>query len=239
MITIRFATISFAVLLQWGFTYAQLPARGSLAVKLPSTLFFNELIGKPFASSDYSDISGSPFINKDWRNCTIKLNDGRYFGDVPVKVNILNQSLHYKPIGGGEREVSKGIITEVQMPDTSANAVITTRLFRTGFSSIDKNDEHTFYEILDSGKVELLLWRAVKVTETKIIGVGTEKEYQSSQDYYINLDSNLVKCKKSSSFFIELFADKKDQVKKYIDENNLKCKSEKDFGRIVRFYNSL
>ncbi len=238
MITIRFAIISFAVLLQWGFTYAQIPARGSLAVKLPSTLFFNELIGKPFASSDYADISGSPFINKDWRNCTIKLNDGRYFGDVPVKVNILSQSVHYRSTGG-EREVSKGIITEVQMPDTSANAAITTRLFRIGFSSIDKNDEHTFYEILDSGKVDLLLWRAVKVTETKIIGVGTEKEYQFSQDYYVNIDSNLIKCKKSNSFFIELFSDKKDLVKKFIDEQKLRFRSEQDFSRIVRYYNSL
>jgi len=235
----KFIFTLFLVFLLWNFSCAQLPPRGSLTVKLPSNVFFNEFTGKPFFPSDQADIPGSPFINKEWKLCVIKLNDGRYFEDVPIKLNIFNQTVHFRSLTGDELEVSRGIITEVQMNDTAETGEIATRLFFNGFKPIGNNDENTFYEALDTGKADLLLCRKVKITETKVVGLATQKEYQSSQEYYISIDSNLVKCKKSNSFFIELFADKKDRVMKYIDENKLKFRSEKDFSRIVRYYNSL
>ena len=235
----KFVLSLFVISLFWSFTNAQLPPRGNLTIKLPSNLFFNEFTGKPYLPTDQSDIPGSPFINKEWKRCIIKINDGRYFEDVLIKLNILNQTVHYRSWAGAEMEVSNGIITEVQMIDTTGNGEITTRLFWNGFKPIGNNDENTFYEALDTGKADLLLCRKVKITEVKVVGLATQKEYQSSQEYYISIGNDLVKCKKSSSFFVELFADKKDLVKKYIDENNLKFKSEKDLVRIVRFYNSL
>jgi len=234
----RFTFILFTVLLYCGFAQAQLPARGSLAVKLPSVIFFNEVNGKPFIPYEQSGISGSPFINQEWKLCVIKLNDGRYFEDVPIKLNNFNETILYRSSAGKELEVSKGVITEVQMPDTTENGVAI-RHFCNGFKPVDNNDENTFYEVLDRGRVDLLLCRKVKMSETTIIGSGTEKEYQSFQDYYMSVGNIPVKCKKSSSFFIELFADKKDLVKKYIDDYNLKFKSEKDCRRIVSYYNSL
>jgi len=47
------------------------------------------------------------------------------------------------------------------------------------------------------------------------------------------------KCKKSSSFFSNLFDDKKDLVTQYIDQQHLKFKSENDLKLVVDYYNSL
>ncbi|MEP7373930.1 MAG: hypothetical protein ABI675_11110 [Chitinophagaceae bacterium] len=78
------------------------------------------------------------------------------------------------------------------------------------------------------------------MTETKTIGSAiTEKEYQPFQEYYIFMNDTLVKCRKSRSFFIELFTDKKNLVEQYIDIFKIKFKSEKDFRLLVVYYNSI
>jgi hypothetical protein len=136
-------------------------------------------------------------------------------------------------------EVAPGLITGLQMIDTSETGKKQVRHFYSGFKSIGNNDGNTFYEAIAEGKALLLLCRKVRIAEVKVVGLATQKEYQSSEEYYINIDSNIVKCKKSGSFFIELFADKKDEVTKYIDDQNLKFRSEKDYRRIVTYYNSL
>lgn len=126
------------------------------------------------------------------------------------------------------------------MNDTTEIGKIETQLFCTGFKPTDKNDENTFYEVLDTGKASLLLHKKVKVIETKTLGSATtDKEYHSFQEYYIHMNDTLIKCKKNKSFFTGLFADKKDLVEQYIDANNIKFRSEKDFRPLVAYYNSL
>jgi len=217
---------------------AQLPPRGSLAVKLPSNIFFNEVTGKPYYPTEGA-INGSPFLNDEWKRCIIKLKDGRYFENVPIKLNLFNQTIHYNAAAGTEMEVAPGLITGVQMIDTSETGEKKVRHFYSGFKSIGNNDGNTFYEAMAEGKAHLLLCRKERIAEVKVVGLATQKEYQSSEEYYISIDSNIVKCKKSSSFFIELFADKKDEVTKFIDDQKLKFRSEKDYRRIVTYYNSL
>jgi len=217
---------------------AQLPPRGTVTIKLPSSVFFNEITGRPYYPTE-GTVNGSPFLNDEWKRCIIKLRDGRYFENVPVKLNLLNQTLHYNTAAGTEMEVSPGLITGLQIIDTSETGQTSVRHFYCGFNAVGNNDEHTFYEAVVEGKSGLLLCRKVRLAEVKVVGLATQKEYQSSEEYYVGVDSNIVKCKKSASFFIELFADKKDEVKKYIDDQKLKFKSEKDYRRIVTYYNSL
>src|SRR4030095_5447825 len=169
----------------------------------------------------------------------IRLKDGRLFENVPIKLNLFNQTIHYNAAGGAEMEVASGLITGVQMIETSETGEKKVRHFYSGFKPIGNNDGNTFYEALVEGKAGLLYCRKVRIAEVKVVGLATQKEYQSSEEYYVSIDSNIVKCKKSASFFIEVFADKKEEVKKYIDDQNLKFRSEKDSRRVVSYYNSL
>lgn len=228
-------------LLQQHFAFAQLGDRSPVTLRLPSVIFLNEVLGKPFNPSANNEIAGSAFFNNTWKLCLIKLKDGRHFDEVPARLNIFSQTVHYLSANFGiEMEAPAGLITELQMNDTTADGKIETHLFSGGFKPIEKNDENTFYEVLETGKANLLLHRKVKVIETKSLGSPVaDKEYQPFQEYYIIINDTLVKCRKSGSFFIELFTDKKDQVKQYIDTNKLKFKSEKDFRPLVAYYNSL
>lgn len=220
---------------------AQIGDKSPVILRLPSVTFLTEVLGKPFTPSANNDISGSAFINQDWKLCLIKLKDGRYFKDVPVRLNIFDQTVHYLSANTGvEMEAPKGLITEVQINDTIESGKITIHSFCAGLKPIDSNDENSFYEVLDTGKADLLLQKKVKIIETKTLGSPVaEKEYRLFQEYYIRMNETLVKCRKSKSFFMELFEDKKNMVEHYIDDNKIKFRSEKDFLLVVSYYNTL
>ena len=239
--SVKFLPILFTTLLHQHCAFGQPGDKSPVVLRLPSTIFLTEVLGKPFNPAANNEISGSAFINSNWKLCLIKLKDGRYFKDVPVKLNIFNQTVHYLSANTGmEMEAPNGLVTEVQMNDTTIESKIETHLFSGGFKPIDKNDENTFYEVLDTGKARLLLHRKVKLIETKTLGSTVpEKEYQPFREYYILINDTLVKCKKSKSFFTELFPDKKELVEQYINANNIKFRSEKDFRALVAYYNSI
>ncbi|MEP7373929.1 MAG: hypothetical protein ABI675_11105 [Chitinophagaceae bacterium] len=87
-------------------------------LRLPSVIFINEVLGKPFNPSVNNDIGGSAFISDSWKLCLIKLKDGRYFKDVPARLDIFNQTVHYLSSATRiEMEAPTGLITELQMND--------------------------------------------------------------------------------------------------------------------------
>lgn len=220
--------------------YGQFGDKSPYTVRLPTAIFFNDVFGKPFNPAANEDISGSPFINNNWKLAVIKLKDGRFFGDIAVKLNAYSQSLHYLSANGVELVAPGGVIEQVQINDTADNGTIIMRLYYCGMKAIENNDEKTFYEVLDTGKATLLLCKKVKIIEAKTFASTTIiKEYKSFHDYYISMNGTMNKCKKSDSFFTELFIDKKDLMQKFINENKIRFKSEKDFKTIVNYYNSL
>jgi hypothetical protein len=130
---------------------AQLPPRGTVTIKLPSSVFFNEVTGRPYYPTE-GTVNGSPFLNDEWKRCIIKLRDGRYFENVPVKLNLLNQTIHYNTAAGTEMEVAPGLITGLQIIDTSETAKQECVIFTADLTAVGNNDEHTFYEAVVEGK---------------------------------------------------------------------------------------
>lgn len=223
-----------------GLIYSQFVDKSPYTVRLPTATFFNDVFGKPFTPIANEEITGSPFINSYWKLAVIKLKDGRYFEGVPVKLNSYSQSVHYRSANGTEMVAPSGVIEEIHFNDTADNGTTATHLYYCGMKPVENNDENTFYEVLDTGRATLLLCKKTKIIEAKTFASTTIiKEYKSFSDHYINMGGKMSKCKKDESFFKELFVDKKDLVQKFIDENRIRFKSEKDFKAIVRYYNSL
>ena len=227
------------LIVQQVLVYAQI-SNSDASVKLTSPIFIEEVLGKPLSPTANNDISGSPFIYEKWKSATIKLKDGREFENVSIRINILNQTVHYLSSNGKEYVAANGIVSEIQLLDTAINGDLKTHIYRNGFTSIDNNNENTFYEIIAEGKAELLLYKKVKLTETESLGTNVpDRQYAPVQEYYVYVADTMNKCKKSSSFFSNLFDDKKDLVTQYIDQQHLKFKSENDLKLVVDYYNSL
>jgi hypothetical protein len=235
----KFMVVFLFILLHQMTAEAQTP-NSNASVRLATTVFLDEVFGKPFNPSVNSDISGSPFINNNWKYSTIKLTDGRYFENVPIRLNIFNQTVHYLSASGKELVADDGIISEIRLTDTAVNGDLSMHTYRNGFNPVDNNNRNTFYEIIVTGNSQLLLCRKVKLAETETLGTNEPvRQFVPYQEYYVCAGENIIKCKRNSSFFLNLFADKKDAVNKYIEQQHLKFKSEKDLKLVVDYYNSL
>ena len=95
--------------------------------------------------------------------------------------------------------------------------------------------------MLDSGKVSLLKKISITYRDEKKYGeaVITRHFDRKEIEYLRQANGEYVKLDKSRSFILTALSDKRERIENYITNNNIKCKSAKDFQLIVMYYNSL
>ena len=228
--------------LQFTASPAQLPFadnRANGSVRLPAVIFLDEVFGKRFDPSASPGITGSPFLKSWWTNCTITLNDNRVFENVPIRINLQNQMVHY--LSRETEMLAPGaLITEIRFADTSETGAVIIRTFRNGFPSFGNNTAAAYYEVLIDGAAKLLLLTKKKLVSTKTPGSPVEeKELVDIREYFVFKNNRLLELKKDRDFLAEFLSDKKDAVNSYIQSNKLKCKSISDLQKVILFYNSL
>lgn len=213
--------------------------RANGSVQLSSSLFFEEILGKPISSAENKGINGSAFLKTAWSLSTVRLKDGHLFANIPIKLNLYTGDVHYLSSDKRELVAPQGIITGFEMPDTVITGEIKERSF-VNLLPVGTETKNPWYEIAENGKASLLLHTTVKINEIKTLGsTEVEKDFLHIDDAYILLNEQLLKCKKEKSFFPGLMTDKKEAIGNFIDTNKLKCKSTDDFKTIIHYYNSL
>jgi len=105
---------------------------------------------------------------------------------------------------------------------------------------------HKLFEMLFSGKSVCLLSREMLVTETvPIYDNFTYRTYYTTRtrmaaDFFLMFPGEKVKpLNGSKKELLILLSDKKDQIKKYIQDNKLKVSDKEDLALIVKEYNIL
>jgi hypothetical protein len=98
-----------------------------------------------------------------------------------------------------------------------------------------------FFEILSDGDCKLLLRRTIKYHLNSETGQNLEDDvFVRECEYFIMKKDNMAKpvrsCKKS---VLCAFHDKEDQIRAYMDDNNLKMNSCDQLKQVVAYYNSI
>src|SRR5579871_390454 len=101
-------------------------------------------------SAQYSEVSGSPFLNKDYASAYIVFKDGSKFKDVPVKFDMLDNQID---IEKDKKLVCLLTIDSISFPDSNYNSMI----LKTGYPSINKHDANSIYQVVaQNNKIQLL-----------------------------------------------------------------------------------
>ena len=118
--------------------------------------------------------------------------------------------------------------------------VITT--FSSGYPAIDNHNENTFYQEMLSGKA-MLLKVTTKILDNvhSITASPLDKQYIDVISYYISFDNRrkIERWHKGKDFILQFFRDKKEDIQKFIEKENLKCKTTDETKKIIEYYNSL
>jgi hypothetical protein len=199
-----------------------------------------DVSGKPIFMKVNYNVEGSPFYPEEYYLAIVFVKNGKKYNDVRVKFNLQENLLLFKLPDGTEMSAVTPV-NKIIFTDTSEGGMMLNRVFENGFASIDKQNEQTYYEVLDSGKVKLLKCYSVSYDDRKYYAQASiTRVFLQKEKYYIRLmDGTMRKIGKGAAALLSLFTDKKNELQKFISEKNLKCRKENDWRKVIAYYNSL
>ncbi|MBO9631804.1 MAG: hypothetical protein J7578_01715 [Chitinophagaceae bacterium] len=207
---------------------------------MPATIFLTDIQGKRSTEEwNRHEIKGTPFFIPNWAKAVITLADNRRFNNISIRLNCVNNSIHYLNAQQEEMVAPDGVIKELLLLDSQATFT-KEYILVSGFPAIDKHTLNTFYERQINGTVQLLMYTKKRLMELRTMGsAAPEKEYMGVESFYLYKDGQIRSWEKGKDFLLDLLSDKKEAVEGYIKQNNLKCKSIEDCRAVVSYYNTL
>lgn len=197
--------------------------------------FMNDGNGQPFKPKRGFEEEGSPFFSNEYLESTIQLMNGKSYHRIPVKINYLTGELLFKTEDGQEMSVVKPFQRVALVKDGQSY------VFRSGFPSIDKQNELTLYELIDSGAAVLLKYTSVNFQDKQPYNsVGIIRTYTKKEVYYSYIPSKgLTVLPSETDALVRLFEKDAALMAEFANKNKLKAKKESDLKKLFTYYNSI
>ncbi len=184
------------------------PAPANKPFNFDQNIGINTFDGRPFPG-DMSGVDGSPYFFDEFAVAVLTLSNGQQYDSVAVKFNMASQDIialigkEAKPL-----VLKKGQVREFVFNDLSKPTLDKVR-FRCNYTTVDNNDQNTYYQVLTDGKLQLLKCERRIYKETKDLMSGEiKKEFSSTETLYLYKESLLTKLKKDKDTLLDLMNDK-------------------------------
>jgi hypothetical protein len=231
--------VSLAILLATFPSRSQnLPDRSKNEIATAGFNFLYSANGEPFSVTKFSKVvEGSPFFKDQWIKGKVTLSTGLEYTGVPVRMNLLEDKVHYLDNQGQEMVVGSKV-WQVELPDSATG--INYSFVHSSFLGPGKNSELRCWLLaLQTGHVGLYKELHKTINESHPYGTATvEQTIRTVPRYYVLKDNQIVPIKKWQNL-VDLLSDRKADIDEQINQNKLKGKSESDFVSLVKFYNEL
>src|SRR5688572_18807463 len=131
----------------------------------------------PVSNTKYVDLKeGSPFFNENWTNSKLVSQDGRVYQDVSVKLNLMDNKVHYKDSSGKELVIGTPL-REVHLQQGS-NASL---LFING--SLLPGNKQGLYQLLVNDTLSLAKGFTKVFEQHTSYGSATEYSIKTQESY--------------------------------------------------------
>lgn len=172
---------------------------------------------------------GSPYFDTEFLPATIELATGQRYENVLVKINLLSNEVIYKTPEGKEL----AILPAIKKVELNKDGKLL--FFEYGFPVFEKQNQKTIYQVLAKGKVSLIKYFFVQVTEAKPYGSATMLRTieQFPKLFLYDKSMSLKKAPKSNDDLLSLYKEDATRLQSILQENNLKIKKEEDFIKCI------
>ena len=206
--------------------------------KWADQISITDVNGRPFQNR-YADVAGTPCFNAEYKFANITLAQGRTFVNVKMKIDLVSQETRFVSSNGVEGYISTGMVKEIKFADTTVEGIIL-YTFRTGFPSVDKQNENNFYQVLAEGKCGFVKSISKRVNERKSELSGEiDKDFETTENYYLFIKGEMKRLKKEKDFILAELSDKRTEVNQYVQSNKLNLKSNDHIVKLLNYYNAL
>ncbi|WP_291404134.1 hypothetical protein [Daejeonella sp.] len=194
-------------------------------------MYLQDVDGKPFIEKNAIDVIGSPFLNNEFINGKVTLNNGNKYENIPLKYSIFKDELYFK-------NPKDGSLLSFVVP--VKNFELLGLKYINGLPAIDNFTDKTFYGLIADGKMKLLVKNYKTILENKQYNSATiEKKYEDIKSYFILKDGNMQRFKPSKKEFLMIFEDKNLEIDSYLKKEKIDFKNNLDLAKVFEYYFSL
>ncbi len=191
-----------------------------------NVISMNDIFTKHLKVSGKEEITGNPFLFSNWDNDGVVYSEKKSYSYEKLNYNILSDDIGILKSRDSVLIFNKVIIDSF---------IVKNKKF--------KKYHNWFYEVLHQGsKISLLKKYEVQIVEgmfNPIDGTKRKSRFKIIDDYYIENSSGIVKFVPSKKSILGIFEDEIVMVKKFIKQNKLSLKKEKDLIDVFKYYNQL
>ena len=176
---------------------------------------------------------GTPFFDTEFLPASIVLVSGQRYENVLVKINLLSNEVIYKTPEGKELAV----LPPIKQVELNKNGKLL--FFEYGFPVYEKQNQKTIYQALAKGKISLIKYFFVQVTEAKPYSSATMLRTieQFPKLFLYDQSLSLKKAPKSNEDLLSLYKEDATKIQGILQKNNLKIKKEEDFVKCISTLN--
>lgn len=181
----------------------------------------------------YADVEGSPYLNEEFENGKIVIDDSLIYQDIPVRYNIYSDRIEFQS--------KLGQVMELEIPELSLQVTYGFhRFIYTDFLDRGKEVEGML-EILAEGNVGLFKQYRVTFKEaTKPRGYEDAKPnrfVRQADEYLLSVGNGVPETFRNSKAIMEKLETIRPEINEYRKRHKLKLRSEQDLIALVRYCN--
>lgn len=212
-------------------------------ISAQSLLFPEDITGKPINLKTEVNVTGTPYFPDSYTTSALYLKGGRKIENVKSKIYLPDYSVLYS-VGDTIEMVAVTEIERIEFfffgNDMSQNKPSKMEFILLP-SSVDPNALKKYYQVLDTGKINLLKLYATELTEGKEFGSASiTRTYTKRTDMYsYSYVNGFRKITNAQSLLSSVFSDKKSEMVEFISQNNINVRREKDLEKLFLYYNNL
>lgn len=208
---------------------------GSYSFSRGSNVLYNDGYGIPWSNPVLYNTEGSPFYDTSFCMGSLQLPNGKTYNGIKLKLNLEDQKIIFE-VEDGKAFVLSIPVARVEL---GCNASSQPTIFRSGFTAIDKQNDRSLYQVLDSGKVLLLKYTEIRFKDSKAYNSNDmTRSYRQLPNYYLWMPGkDLLKVPSNETELIALLSDQQKTLNDAIYKEKLKLRKETDLIKIISLYN--
>ena len=208
----------------------------------------NELWDKPFLE-DYrftrivegtvfgknikiADIQGIPYLNAKFEMGKITTSDGKVYGNIPLRYNAFTDDLEFSNGNINYNIEPKSLIKRAEF----GGSVFSYMPYDSKGSM-----QNGFLKIINGGKATLLVRFTIKfldMEETKPYMDPKPARFSDiKKEYFLAIGGTPAKAISNKKMLLQMFGEKKEEMKTYISKNRCSIKEEEGLRKIVDHFN--
>jgi len=162
-----------------------------------------DIKGKPFTAKKEESIEGSPMLNDEWAQGSVKFTNRRLLTKVELQFSVYDNELYFRKDNIVYMFADPVKEFSFSYSDNSGSHNV---LFRNGYPDFDNRKGSSFYQVLaDGSKIQLLKYMYKRISENNPYASPGERTYNDIEELFVydSAKGKLIRIKSDKTSLIK------------------------------------